>query len=362
MSYKNILVLGFCFLALAGFTDTEETSCEAEIACIDPVLSKAEIEGFSGTILVAEGDNILFQKGYGKTALKDGEPITVDTVYLIGSIVKDFTRMALFTLEGEGKISWEDTLSKFFPNVPEDKKNITIQQILNHTSGIPDFIAGDGKVIEEYFVGYDYIHITRDQKVEKTLKAPLLFTPGSEERYSNSGFALLGAVIEKASGKSYEEFVNEVVFKPAGMKHTGYILPDWNQLSLARGIEKGEDWGTPLDGERWMEDGPSWNLRANGGMLGTVPDLYLFVRALATEGVYPKNVVDALIGDLSFFNKYQSRFYASAGSNMIFNALFVWMLDQDRMMIMISSNSEHNAEKDYLMDFLPYAFIRAETE
>ncbi len=193
MSYKNILVLGFCFLTLAGFKDTEETSCEAEIACIDPVLSKAEIEGFSGTILVAEGDNILFQKGYGKTALKDGEPITVDTVYLIGSIVKDFTRMAFFTLEGEGKISRQDTLSKFFPNVPVDKKNITIQQILNHTSGIPDFITADGTVTEAYSAdAYDYGDVSRDQLVEKTFKAPILFTPGSKEVYSNSGFALWG--------------------------------------------------------------------------------------------------------------------------------------------------------------------------
>lgn len=361
MNYKNIVVFGFCFLTLTGFIDAENPTCEAEVACIDQVLSKAETEGFSGTILVVEGANILFQKGYGKTVLGGEEPITVETVFLIGSNVKDFTQLALFTLEDEGKISRQDALSKFFPGVPEDKQNITIQQLLDHTSGIPDLISGDGTVIEEYFVGYDYIHVTRDQMVGKTLKAPLLFTPGSEEVYSNSGFALLGAIIEIASGKSYEDYINEVVFQPAGMKHTGYVLPDWSQLTLARGINQGQDWGTPLDGERWMDDGPSWNLRGNGGMLGTVQDLYLFLRALGTEGVYPEKVVDAMIGDLPFSQTYQSRYFDGAGSNNIFNSVFVWMPDQDRGLVMISSNSEHKVV-DYVFDLLPYVFIKAETE
>lgn len=358
----NFIRLTFLLLlGLAACSPEEETPCEG-VDCIDATLARAEREGFSGTVLVAEGNKILLQKGYGMTALQGGEPITPDTVYLIGSIVKDFTRMGIFSLQERGLLSINDPISRFFPDAPADKRDITVVQLLDHVAGIPDLIDAEGNVMENYTVGYDYEHFTRDQMVEKTLKAPLVFEPGSDELYSNSGFALLGAIIEIASGQTYEEFINEVVFVPASMKKTGYRGPEWGKLSLAHGINDGVDWGTPLDGDRWMADGPSWNLRANGGMLGTVPDLFLFLRALATPGVYPEEVRQALIGDLTFSETYQSRYFAGAGSNGIFNSIFFFMVDQDRMIIMISSNSEHNAELDYIRDLIPFVFVGPQTD
>lgn len=333
-------------------------ACDKGLVCIDEVLTAAEQKGFAGTVLVADGDKILFQKGYGMTAPEGGVPIDENTVYLIGSIVKPFTRMAIAALEDRGLLSTSDSLSKFFPNVPKDKKDITLQQLLDHKAGIPDLIGEGGKVIKEYWVGYDYLPVTRDQMVEKTLKARLLYAPGTDEVYSNSGFALLAAIIEIVSGEPYEDFVYQAVFEPAGMKYTGYRRPDWSNTALAHGIDHGKDWGTALDDDRWMADGPSWNLRGNGGMLGTVPDLYLWLRALAKDGVYPEHVRQTLIGDLKFSQNYQSHYFAAAGSNGIYNSIFFFMLDQNRMIIMITSNSEHNAEEDYIQDFLPYAFVK----
>lgn len=354
-----LTLLGVLLLFAKPSPGQEEPGCTAGLACIDEVLSKAETEGFAGTVLVAEGDEVLFQKGYGMTAPEGGVPIDENTVYLIGSIVKDFTRMAVFGLEAEGKLSRTDTLDKFFPGVPDDKENITVQQLLDHKSGLPDLIDADGSVLTDFTVDYDYTHFTRDEAVEKTLKAPLLYQPGSAEMYSNSGFALLGAIIEIAAGQPYEEVVRRIVFEPAGMKHTGYRGPDWSKMTLAHGIDQGVGWGTPLDGERWMADGPSWNLRANGGMLGTVPDLHRFLAGLLKDDVYKPEVRASLLDDLRFSQNYGSRYFAGAGSNGIFNSIFFFMVDQKRMIIMITSNSEHNGELDYIRGLLPFAFEKA---
>lgn len=330
-------------------------------ACIDNILSPAEEKGFAGAVLASEGDEVLFQKGYGTTEPGGaGEPVTSETVFLIGSIVKDFTRLAAFNLVHEGRLTLDQTLPEFFDGVPEDKAGITVRQLLDHTSGIPDLIGKGGVVLEGYEVNYDYIPVTRGEMVEKTLAAPLLFAPGERREYSNSGFALLAAIIEIASGQPFEAYVFETVLKPADMLSTGYRIPDWSRHTLAHGVIEGEDWGTALDEGRWMADGPSWNLRGNGGMLGTVSDLHRFVRALAGNGAYPEEVVAALLGDMRVSENWNSRIYAGAGSNGIFNSVFVWMPDQDRALIMISSNAAHNAELDYLRPVLPCVFTRAE--
>ncbi|MGA9572928.1 MAG: serine hydrolase, partial [Lysobacterales bacterium] len=279
-----------------------------------------------------------------------------DTVFLIGSIVKDFTKMGILLLQDEGKLSVSDPIGNFFADVPGDKRNITIKQLLDHTSGIPDLIALDNSIIPEYFVDYDYIPVTRDQAITKTMNAPLLFEPGGDEVYSNSGYALLAAIIEIVSGETYEGYLNRRIFSPAGMMQTGYVLPDWSHSLLARGIDEGKDWGVPLDGNRWMTDGPSWNLRGNGGMLGTAPDLALWVRALKADNILPKAARNNFLENRKQSKNWNSLILASAGSNGIFNAVYVWMEDQKRNLVLISSNSEYNAELTYLHPMLGLVF------
>lgn len=159
--------------------------------------------------------------------------------------------------------------------MPEDKKEITLHHLLTHTAGFKDSLGGD------------YDKIDRDAFVKLALASKLRFKPGKSYSYSNVGYSLLGAVIEQVTGLSYEVYLHDSLFKPAGMTKTGYVLPKWGKGELARGYQKDQDWGTPLD-RAWAEDGPHWHLRANGGLLSTVGDLYRWSVTLQGEDVLSK--------------------------------------------------------------------------
>lgn len=240
---------------------------------------------FSGSVLIVKGEDIVFERGYGLADKENNQAFTTDTVIDVLSLTKQFTAAAILKLEEQGKLSVNDTLDKFFDNVPTDKKNITLHQLLTHRSGL----KGDYK--------WDYRKVTRDELEKNILHSRLRSDSGEEYRYSNIGYSLLGIIIEKVSGKSYEEFLNEQLFKPAGMTHTGYLIPEWDNKTVVVGYRSraitfrgwlsrvanwlGADdrWGTPLD-QYWAEDGPWWNLRANGGLLSTPKDLYRWHLAL----------------------------------------------------------------------------------
>lgn len=240
---------------------------------------------FSGSILIAKGDDIVFERGFGLADKENNSPFSADTLVDVLSLTKQFTAAAILKLEDQGALSVNDTLDQFFDDVPKDKKNISLHQLLNHTSGL----KGNYK--------WDYRKVTRAELEDKVLNSRLRSTPGEKYHYSNVGYSLLGIIIEKVSGKGYEAFLHEQLFKPAGMSQTGYRIPEWESKNLAVGYRSraisfggwlaraanwlGADdrWGTPLD-QYWAEDGPWWNLRANGGLLSTVHDLYRWHLAL----------------------------------------------------------------------------------
>ncbi|HEY9422844.1 MAG TPA: serine hydrolase domain-containing protein, partial [Thermoanaerobaculia bacterium] len=192
-----------------------------------------------------------------------------------GSITKQFTAAAVLKLEMEGKLKVTDPLSKHFEGVPEDKRGITLHQLLTHSAGLVD-ILGD-----------DYEEMPRDRLVREALASKLLWPSGTEYRYSNLGYSLLAIVVEKVSGQPYEAFLQERLLKPAGLTTTGYRGPKWDLAKLAHGYSRRGPWGTPLD-HAWASDGPWWNLRGNGGILSTVGELYKWHRALEGEAILSK--------------------------------------------------------------------------
>jgi CubicO group peptidase (beta-lactamase class C family) len=129
--------------------------------------------------------------------------------------------------------------------------------------------------------GYD--PILRDEYINLAIHAKLIYPPGETYNYSNAGYSLLAAIIELVTGVSYETYLHNYLFKPAGMMQTGYVLPDWQKYKLARGYTKllgfSRDTGTPID-YPFAEDGPYWNLRGNGGILSTAMDMYRWHQAL----------------------------------------------------------------------------------
>ncbi len=227
---------------------------------------------FRGNVLVSKDGVVVLRKGYGMADREGGIPYTADTVFSVGSITKQFTAAAILKLEMEGKLHVEDPIGKYLPGVPDDKKAITLHHLLTHTSGLDSDFAGD------------YEAVLRDEYVKRILASKLRSKPGDVHFYANSGYSLLGAVVEIASGKPYEQYLRDNLFLPAGMRDTGYKLPGWPKAALAVGYHDGKRWGRMTD-KPWDKDGPYWALRANGGILSTLDDMFRWHVALTGDTV-----------------------------------------------------------------------------
>jgi CubicO group peptidase (beta-lactamase class C family) len=241
-------------------------------ARLDNYFQALEGAGFSGAVLVARKGEVLLSKGYGLCDRRRKAPCTADTVFDIGSITKQFTAAAILKLEEAGKLRVEDPLSKHLPGVPDDKAAVTLHHLLTHTSGLDSYYGKD----EDY--------APRDLAVSLFLRMPLITAPGAKYRYSNPGYSLLAAVVEKHAGKSYEAYLREVFFGPLGMTKTGYIIPRWNVLEVSRNYNGEEDHGWTFN-RNWGPDGPYWHLYGNGGILTTTADLHKWEKALMGDRV-----------------------------------------------------------------------------
>ncbi|MGA2531447.1 MAG: serine hydrolase domain-containing protein [Candidatus Aminicenantales bacterium] len=231
-------------------------------------LSRLEKLGFAGVVLVAVSGEPALAQGYGLADRERGIPWTPGTISCVGSITKQFTAASILKLEEAGKLRVSDPITKYFSGVPPDKSSITIHELLTHTSGIEDLDGRD-----------DYDPIGREEFVRLAMAQPLSAPPGTHYSYSNAGFSLLGAIIEKLTGASYEQYLRGTFFLPLGMYETGYILPAWGEARLAQGYRGGALWGTVL-GHPMDADGPYWVLRANGGIHSSPYDMLRWARAL----------------------------------------------------------------------------------
>jgi CubicO group peptidase (beta-lactamase class C family) len=243
---------------------------------LDQYLGRLEKLGFSGTVLVAKDGKVVLEKGYGLADRERRIPMAADSVISIGSITKQFTAAAILKLEMQGKLRVEESIGRFFPTAPAEKAAITIHQLLTHTAGL-----------DSDYGPSDYEAVSRDEILRRVFAAPLRSAPGKEHFYSNAGYSLLAAIVEIVAGQSYERFVRENLFEPAGMHATGYKLPKWRDGQVAHGYRDGQDWGTILD-KPWAEDGPYWNLRGNGGIHSTAGDMYRWHVALEGEAILSK--------------------------------------------------------------------------
>ena len=194
------------------------TSCFAQDAArMDEVVQTyVRDKTFMGTVLVARGTEVILSKGYGSANLEWEIPNTPATKFRLGSITKQFTAASILLLEERGKLKLDDPIKKYLPEAPAAWDAITIFHLLTHSSGIPNFTN---------LPEYKSLKL-EDTPVAKTVMTvrdkPLDFVPGDRMSYSNSGYLLLGHVIERVTGDSYEKFVTANIFTPLGMKDSGY--------------------------------------------------------------------------------------------------------------------------------------------
>jgi CubicO group peptidase (beta-lactamase class C family) len=233
----------------------------------DAVLREAESRGYSGVALVSKDGRIILRRGYGMSDRAAGIRMTGDTVVQIGSCTKDFTMAAILELHERGLLNVKDSIAKYFPDVPEDKKGITIWHLLTQRSGLIDHI------------GRDFEPATKEGVIRAALATSLLFSPGSDRSYSNLAFNLLAAIIEDVTKKSFDEYVRDNICAPLGLRDTGFLLPGFDPKRVAHGYVGAEDRGIMI-AKPHAGDGPYWNLRGAGGMLSTVTDMLNFYAGL----------------------------------------------------------------------------------
>lgn len=251
---------------------------------LDDVLLEEGTRGFSGSVLVARGGDVLHRGGYGLADREAGVPFRPETVSTIGSITKQFTGAAILRLQERGRLRVDDPVGRFFPDAPTDKAGITIHQLLTHTAGLPPALGSD----EEY--------IGRDDYLKAVWRTELQYPPGERHGYSNTGYSVLAAIVELSSDASYEEFLRREFFDPLDMRHTGYRLADWSEAHVAAGYRDDRHFGRVAD-KQIHEDGFSWHLVGNGGIHSTVGDMARWVKALRAGEVLSAESLDALFGE-----------------------------------------------------------------
>ena len=296
--------------------------------------------GGAASILVVQKGAIILEKAYGIMNHEEGYAASTDTVYPIGSITKQFTGAAIMKLASEGKLDTQDPISKYFKGVPESKKAITLHHLLTHTAGLRDVLGPDRKQIATA----DFLALAMEE--------PLIGVPGDKYRYSNLGFSLLGILVEQMSGVPYPQYLNDTFFKPLAMTRTGELIPAWDDKKMAIGYRGKRRWGT-LAEKVYGPAGSGWNLRANGGMLSTVGDMYRWHKALLDDTVLPKDYRAQYLkpyvdegGGKSFYaygwarltTKHGKELAFHDGSNGMYFADCIRSIDEDSAVIILCNN------------------------
>ncbi len=264
--------------AQASAMSAKDAEREAQVDALMAEWSKGETPG--AAVLVVQDGRVLLKKGYGLANVETKELIRPDTVFDLASVSKQFTAMAVMMLAERGKLSLDDPLSKFFPGFPAYAQNITVRHILNHTSGLTDYmevLTATGKIDKNWKAGgfeptsADTVKLLSEQK-------ELRFAPGEKWEYSNSGYVVLGQIVVKASGKSLPKFLKENIFQPLGMNHTlvsDETRPKIKNRAISYRMEAGKytnaDY-TPLN-----------LIYGDGNVNTTIEDMYLWDQALYTE-------------------------------------------------------------------------------
>ncbi len=244
---------------------------------LDAAVLKAAPD-FWGAVLVARKDEVLLAKGYG-LADYESTPNTPRTLFELASASKQVAATAILHLEQKRKLKVTDTLGEFFKDVPEDKREIQLHHLLTHTSGI----SGN--------VGVPYASpIGRQQYVRDMLAEPLSSPPGERFEYCNVGYALLAAVVEEVSGKSFEDYVHKNLFKPAKLKDTGFITDRHLIKTKRASVRKSEQPGE-WTAASWHW---GWGYRGMGGVVTTVYDLLAWDRALRGDKLLGKKAKEKL--------------------------------------------------------------------
>jgi len=267
---------------LASIAVVSATAADPEV---DKIFAKYTSSTPGCAVGVATGGKPVLAKGYGLADLEHDVPITPDSIFEAGSVSKQFTAAAVLMLAREGKLSIDDPVRKFIPELPDYGTPLTIRHMLNHTSGLRDWgsvesIAGWPRTSRVYTHAHVLDIVSR--------QTSLNFAPGTHWSYSNTGFNLAAIIVSRVSGKAFADFERERIFAPLGMTHTSW-RDDFTRIVKGRAIAYAER------DRAFRTQMPFENVYGNGGLLTTVGDLLK----------WNENFTSPVIGDLSFVEEQQ---------------------------------------------------------
>jgi D-alanyl-D-alanine carboxypeptidase len=227
------------------------------------------------TVAVVQDGKVVKYQGYGLADMELSVPATPDTVYLLASISKQFTAAGILLLVRDGKVGLDDAVGKYLNGLPQAWRGVTVRQLLNQTSGIPEWVPDPDKdpLLKTY---------TLREIAQRAAVNPLAFTPGTRFQYSNTNYSLLAGIIEKADGRPYGEFLRARIFKPLGMDATGVYDPSEIVTNRAAGYVRSDG---KLFNNTLVYD-PSL-LAGAGGLQSTAGDLVKWDAALAAGTLLP---------------------------------------------------------------------------
>ena len=269
---KTVMILLALGLVRASFAQNTASELDSAMKAYQKVMH------FNGTVLVAKNGQVLLEKGYGYKNFGTQTKNDAETIYMIASVTKQFTSAVVLKLVEQHKLALTDPLSKFFPAYPNGDK-ITIYHLLTHTAGIPDYTQDS-----IFMVTHKKLKVS--QALIQYNKAD--FAPGTDWKYSNQGYQLLGEIIAKVCGKTYFQAVRQYIFRPLHMTHSGFDFANLKSSDKATGY-----WTYPSDGKN--EEAPiidSAGSFSAGAIYSTTGDLYKWHKALQGYQIVPKALMD----------------------------------------------------------------------
>lgn len=299
---KSIKLIALCII-LQLFTITVFAQDKAKQ--IEDLLAKYNEYGqFNGSALVSENGKVIFKKGFGLANMEWNIPNQPDTKFRLGSITKQFTAFLIVKLAEDGKLKLDVPITTYLPDYPKETGDkITIHNLLTHTSGIPNYTAAPNFLKDKSRTPY-----TPENFVKTFNKLPLDFKPGEKFNYSNSGYFLLGYIIEKVTGKTYEQYLQETILTPLKLVNTGFDHSEVILKNRAAGYEKQ---GKNFVNSSFIDMSIPY---AAGSLYSTVEDLYLWDQALYGNKILSEKSMESL------FKSYISLGRASYG--------YGWFIDE----------------------------------
>lgn len=338
--YKSISLL-LVFIAGSFYLNAQQIDSISR-KLDEYLISANEFHKFNGSALIAQHGKILLQKSYGYKNFERHVLNENNTIYQIGSITKQFTATVILKLQEDGKLSIKDKLSKYFPEFKYAGK-ITLENLLTHTSGIYNYTNDIGP--EDSAIVCNPIN--KKLVTDIIFQHKPSFDPGKQFQYSNSNYYLTGLIIEKVSGKSYEENVRDIIFRPLQMSHSLFDFKHSSDTNIATGYQTIND-TTEIEATAWRWD--STVTYAAGAIFSTTGDMYKWAKAIAKmEILSPDSWTDALKPHLQNYgygwyidSMYGHKTIAHGGGIPGFTAYMSYFPDDDITIILLTNEGWFN--------------------